>query len=68
MTGFKRLVRNQPARKNNSAPRLMIIMFTDRAQGAQNMPVGLQVLGRRLQEEQVLAMGQAIMEALDRTD
>ncbi|KAF2158764.1 hypothetical protein M409DRAFT_38093 [Zasmidium cellare ATCC 36951] len=34
---------------------------------AQNMPVGLQVLGRRLQEEQVLAMGQAVIEALNRT-
>ncbi|TKA25169.1 hypothetical protein B0A50_05867 [Salinomyces thailandicus] len=44
------------------------VQKTYRAQGAQNMPVGLQVLGRRLQEEQVLAMGQAIMEALDRTD
>lgn len=31
------------------------------------MPVGIQVLGRRLQEEQVLAMGEAVMEALNRT-
>ncbi|KAK4565601.1 hypothetical protein LTR86_004218 [Recurvomyces mirabilis] len=37
-----------------------------RAQDAQNMPVGLQVLSRRLEEEKVLAMGQAIVEALYR--
>lgn len=30
------------------------------------MPVGLQVLGHRLQEEQVLAMAQAVVEALQR--
>ncbi|KAK3669818.1 hypothetical protein LTR78_010276 [Recurvomyces mirabilis] len=35
-----------------------------RAHDAQNMPVGLQVLSRRLEEEKVLAMGQAIVEAL----
>ena len=34
----------------------------DRPADVQNMPVGLQVLGRRLQEEQVLAMMKAQME------
>lgn len=43
-----------------------LILLADRPQDVQNMPVGLQVLGRRLQEEQVLAMAQAIMEALQR--
>lgn len=48
-------------------PPALGLTVADRPADVQNMPVGLQVLGRRLQEEQVLAMGQAIMEALERT-
>lgn len=40
--------------------------FSDRPHDSKDMPVGLQVLGRRLQEEAVLAMTQAIWEALQR--
>lgn len=43
---------------------LSILMYTDDAAAIHGMPISLQLTGRRLQEEKVLAVTQRVLEAL----